>query len=237
MAQRFYVFTVPFPWVVAAISLLLIWGLWVSFRDELAVQALSLAVAGRVIAVDPGHGGIDPGAIGPAGTREKDITLAVAKRLKDYLRQAGAEVVMTREEDVDLSTPGKSLQARKREDLDRRLAIVRSSGAEVYLSIQVNSFGTRWTGAQTFYWSGSPEGKLLAEEIQGELTRRLRNTNRKAKPIDAYVLKNIDIPACMIEVGFISNSEEERLLNNPDYQKKLAWSIFAGLVRYLSGID
>lgn len=217
--------------LLTAAGALLWW--YQSRRGEVA--AVSWAVAGRTIAVDPGHGGVDPGAVGPGGTLEKDVTLAISLRLRRILEQAGAVVVMTRETDTDLSTPGKSLGARKREDLDRRLALVREKGADVYLGIQANAFGTRWTGAQTFYYPRGEESRRLAEEVQAELRRILGNTQRRAKALDIYVLRNLNIPAVIVEVGFLSNAEEERLLNDPGYQEKVALAIFSGLVRYLAG--
>jgi len=208
--------------------------IWRHYPPEADVAALSWAVANRVIAVDAGHGGIDPGAVGPGGTLEKDITLAISLRLRRLLEQAGAVVVMTRETDTDLSTPGKSLGARKREDLDRRLALVRQRGAEIYLGIQANAFGTRWTGAQTFYYPRGEESRELAEAVQAELRRILANTHRQAKALDIYILRNLTIPAVIVEVGFLSNAEEERLLNDPLYQEKVALAIYSGVVEYLA---
>lgn len=202
-------------------------------QGEDTSQALSWALAGRVIVVDAGHGGIDPGAIGPGGTLEKDVTLGVALKLRDMLERAGAVVVMPRETDTDLGTPGKSVSTRKREDLQRRIALARDSGAQVYLAVQANAFGTDWTGAQTFYNPKSDESKQLAEVIQAELIRILGNTNRKAKGLDVFVLRNLTIPTVIIEVGFLSNAREERLLADPAYQERLALGIYSGVVQYL----
>lgn len=203
-------------------------------QQEADMAALSWAVANRVIVVDAGHGGIDPGAVGPGGTLEKDITLAISLRLQRILEQAGAIVVMTRETDTDLGTPGKSLSARKKEDLDRRIAVARERGAEIYLGIQANAFGTRWTGAQTFYYPRSEESRKLAEAVQAELRRILANTHRQAKALDIYILRNISVPAVIVEVGFLSNAEEERLLNDPYYQEKVALAIYSGVVKYFA---
>ncbi|GAW90873.1 N-acetylmuramoyl-L-alanine amidase CwlD [Calderihabitans maritimus] len=197
-----------------------------------AVEAVSWAVANKVIVVDPGHGGVDGGAVGPGGTLEKDINLAIAKKLSLILSQAGAAVVMTRETDTDLSTPGKSLRERKREDLNNRINLAQKRNADLYICIQANSFGRIWTGAQTFYYYKSTEGKKLARAIQSELRRILRNTNRRAQGLDTYILRNLDIPTVVVEVGFISNPQEEKLLNDPTYQSKLSWAIYAGIVKY-----
>ncbi|MCR4419494.1 MAG: N-acetylmuramoyl-L-alanine amidase [Clostridia bacterium] len=222
--------------VLAVILVLILLGVWRWARREESFPVFSWLLAGRRVVVDPGHGGVDPGAVGPAGTREKDVTLAISLRLRDLLAQAGAAVVMTRETDVDLGSPGKSLGARKREDLDRRIAIAREHEAEIYLGIQANAFGTRWRGAQTFYHPSSEEGRLLAEAIQAELIRILGNTNRRAKSLELYLLRNLTVPAAVIvEVGFLSNPEEERLLNDPYYQQKVALAVYSGVIRYLAG--
>jgi N-acetylmuramoyl-L-alanine amidase len=220
---------------LAVVLLATAFGLWSWMRRQEALTTFSWLLAGRAVVVDPGHGGVDPGAIGPGGTKEKDITLAISLRLRELLIQAGASVAMTRETDVDLGTPGKPLGVRKREDLDRRIALAREHQAEIYLGIQANAFGSRWSGAQTFYDPGSAEGRLLAEAVQAELVRILGNTNRRARPLDLYLLRNLSVPAAVIvEVGFLSNPQEERLLNDPYYQQKVAVAICSGVVRYLA---
>lgn len=202
--------------------------------NQQAVATMSWALANKVVVIDPGHGGYDPGKIGVGGTIEKDLNLAIGKKLARIMSNAGALVVMTREEDVDLVTPGEG--SKKKRDLDNRLAIVRDVEAEIYIGIQANSFGTRWTGAQTFYNEKNPEGKKLAISIQNEIKRQLRNTNRNANRISdeaSYILRNLlHIPATFVEVGFISNPREEKLLNDPVYQEKMAFAIYSGVVKY-----
>jgi len=201
------------------------------------ISAMSWAVADKVIVVDPGHGGPDGGATGPGGTLEKDLNLSVAKKVAMVLSRAGAAVIMTRETDTDLSSPDKSIRQRKKEDMRKRVELAGKARADLYISIQANSFGTRWTGAQTFYKKSSPEGERLARAIQGEFVRVLKNTDRKAKPLpeaNSYLLGNLEMPVAIVEVGFISNPREEKLLNNPVYQERLAWCIYAGIVKYFA---
>ncbi|WP_366923227.1 N-acetylmuramoyl-L-alanine amidase CwlD [Metallumcola ferriviriculae] len=201
------------------------------------ISAMSWAVANKVIVVDAGHGGPDGGATGPGGTLEKDINLAVAKKVSQVLSQAGAAVIMTRETDKDLSEPGKSIRERKKEDMGKRAQLANEAKADLYLSIQANSFGSSWTGAQTFYKETSPAGERLAKSIQGELTEVLGNTDRKAKPLpeaDSYLLRTLEMPVAIVEVGFISNPKEEKMLNDPVYQQRLAWSVYAGVVKYFA---
>ncbi len=202
------------------------------------VAALSWSVANRVIVVDPGHGGIDPGSKGPSGVIEKDVTLEVSRKLAIILSQAGAMVLLTRETDVDLSDPGGGrLITRKRQDLARRVALANDRNADAFISIHVNSFksGPREHGAQTFYQPGSREGEKLAQCIQAELVRQLKNTRRKAKEVDYYTTRHAKMPAVIVEIGFISNPKEEKLMCDPGYQGKVAFAIYSGIVKYFAG--
>ena len=209
----------------------------VGLRSVLAINrenlATSWAIANRVIVVDPGHGGIDPGAVGQ-GVTEKRIVLEVAKRLKTLLNHAGAKVIMTRDSDTDLGSPGPNgLSGRKREDLANRVELANSNKADLYLSIHVNAFpSSRWRGAQTFYQRNQAEGKKLAEAIQGELIRVLGNTDRVAKAEDFYTTRNTNMASAIVEIGFISNPAEAELLTDAAYQRKLALAIYSGLVKY-----
>jgi N-acetylmuramoyl-L-alanine amidase len=198
------------------------------------VSVLSWAVANKVIVVDPGHGGVDPGAIGQGGTKEKNITLAIGQRLSEYLAHGGAMVVMTRNEDKDLGR-SKALRQRKREDLEARYRIVKDNQADLYINLQVNSFvGKCPPGSQTFYYRGNAEGKLLAEHIQNELRRIMLNTQRQPLPLDIYMLRNVETSGVVIEVGFLSNPTEERMLADKTYQSKIAYAIYSGIVRHLA---
>ena len=208
---------------------------WARETEEV-IEAWSWAVAGRVIVIDPGHGGVDGGAVGKTGVTEKELNLQVARRLGRLLSEAGAAVILTREKDEDLADPGtEGLLERKRQDLMRRVALVRDSKADLLISIHVNSFpSSRWWGAQTFYWRESEEGRKLAEAIQEELVRVLGNNRRKAKGEVFYLLETVDVPAVMVEMGFISNPREEQLLQDAVYQEKIARAIYGGVVRYFA---
>ena len=204
--------------------------------EERYISTLTWAVAGKLIVVDPGHGGDDPGAIGATGVCEKAIVLEIAQKLAEILRQAGAEVLLTRESDRDLSDPNNpnSYQARV-QDLSNRVELANQREADLFLSIHVNSFPDRREGgAQTFSQPGSTEGKKLAVAIQQELNRFLVNPGREAKQVDYFTNRMAKMPGVIVEIGFISNKQEEKLMTDPDYQKKIAYSIYAGIVRYFS---
>ncbi len=215
--------------LVLILTLSLGWGF--SGQDE---RIWSWTLGNRVVLIDAGHGGVDPGAVGKGQVLEKDVTLAVSKRLQALVQQSGAKTIMVREDDRDLGT-SQGLLKRKREDLAQRIQLALDNQAEVYLSIHANSFpNAKLTGAQTFYHSDSPEGKLLAQSIQQELNI-MTNGNRVIKGTqDIYVLKKAHQAAVTVELGFLSNLAEEQLMATPEYQQKLAVAIYQGLSIYFS---
>ena len=215
--------------LVLILSLSIGWGF--SRQDE---KIWSWTLGNRVVLVDAGHGGVDPGAVGKNKVLEKDVTLAVAKRLQALVQQSGAKTIMVREDDRDLGT-SQGLLKRKREDLAQRIQLALDTQAEVYISIHANSFpDAKLTGAQTFYHSDSPEGKLLAQSIQQELNI-MTNGNRVIKGNqDIYVLKKAHQAEVTVELGFLSNLAEEQLLATPEYQQRLAVAIYQGLSTYFS---
>lgn len=197
----------------------------------------SLPLSGKVIVIDPGHGGVDGGAIGKDKTSEKEITLTVAKKTRDYLQQAGALVYLTREEDEDLASKHtKGFSARKSEDIRNRLSFIHEKEADLFITIHLNALpSSRWRGAQTFYSTHIDDNEHLAKMIQGELVRNLENTNRKALSIqNIYLLKYAEVPGALVELGFLSNDEERELLKQDKYQQKLSASIYQGILKYLT---
>ena len=210
---------------------------YASSQENRAVEALSWTVASKIIVVDPGHGGIDPGCVGKSGVREKDINLAIAKRLSTYLKQAGATVVMTREGDYDLSEEGKAPSGVKhKDDLAARAELAELYQADLFISVHVNSIPlTECWGPQVFYHPDSKDSKRLAALMQKELNKAVGDSGRWVKPEDFFVLRGHKCTSAIVEVGFLSNPKEEKLLGEPIHQNKLAWSIYAGVVRYFAG--
>ncbi|AGA68082.1 N-acetylmuramoyl-L-alanine amidase [Desulfitobacterium dichloroeliminans LMG P-21439] len=194
-------------------------------------KSWSWSIGNQVILIDAGHGGVDPGAVGKISL-EKDITLNISKHLQLLIQQAGGNPVMVRVTDVDLGT-SQGLAKRKREDLAQRIQLAKDSKADVYLSIHVNSSPNHsLTGPQVFYHTNLPGGKMLAEAIQAELNK-LAGTKRVAKDNqDLFILKKADQAAVTIEVGFLSNPQEEAKLNETDYQHNLSVAIYQGLSEY-----
>lgn len=207
--------------------------LWSVCRCEYDIMdVLSGAMIGKTLVIDAGHGGFDPGAIGLAGTREKDVNLAVSRRLADYLRQSGATVIETRTED-------KALGETKKSDMAQRVELAKNNEADVFISIQANFLPQhQYSGAQTFYHKSSARGKELADTIQQAIIDNVGNTDRVAMSIEnIYVVKSMDIPSVIVEVGFLSNAEEERRLNDEEYQSKMAYAIYVGIVEYYNGAN
>jgi len=221
-----------------AAFLLFILGLAVVWGERPVAQVASYAVANRVIVIDPGHGGFDPGAQ-RGEFKEKEITLAISRKLEQNLSKAGAMVILLRDSDESLSDSELkgSLSERKRQDLGRRVEKANEAKADLYISIHANADPSpRWRGAQTFYNKNSTEAKLLAESIQQELTAGLGNTNRKALAGNYYIIDKTKMPAVIVEVGFLSNPEEARLLSQPDYQQRVATAIFTGITKYQANL-
>ena len=180
------------------------------------------------IVLDAGHGGWDPGKTGANGANEKELNLFVAEKLAGYLEQGGAEVVLTR-------TSDDALGEGKQTDMAERKRIVNESGGDLFISIHQNAFPSADAkGAQVFYHKSSKKGKLLAECLQENLKERVDgNNHRQAKENDSYyILRTTEMPAVIVECGFLTNQEEEKLLNDAGYQEKLAWAIYCGILDY-----
>ncbi|UQZ85013.1 Germination-specific N-acetylmuramoyl-L-alanine amidase precursor [Paenibacillus konkukensis] len=199
----------------------------------------TMPLSGKKIALDPGHGGPDGGAESKDGLIEKDVNLAITMHLRDYLQESGAIVVMTRESDQDLADPStKGYSRRKTEDLMKRAQFITQQKADMFISVHLNSIpSAKWSGAQTFYYPNHADNGTLAALIQDEIKKNLQNTDRIAKPVDneVYLLKTLKMPSALVEVGFLSNPAEANLLKTPAYQKKVAASIYQGILRYYSG--
>lgn len=187
------------------------------------------------IVIDAGHGGFDPGKIGVNDALEKDINLAIAKKLKKILEQNDIEIIMIRETDEGLYQESDS--NKKSADLKKRVEIINSSSACLAVSIHQNSFPEeKYKGAQVFYHNKSSEGKICAEIVQKHLKETLQDGNHRfAKPNESYyMLKKTDCPLIIVECGFLSNWEEAKLLASEEYQDRLAWAIHLGILDYLN---
>lgn len=188
----------------------------------------------QVIAVDPGHGGTDPGMIGVDGLEEKGINLEISMKLSELLKEKGYRVVMTRKEDKGLSDP--SASNKKAQDMQRRIAFLEEANPVLTVSIHQNSFSDQNVrGPQVFYYENSVEGKNLAEKIQKSMNKSL--APKRPRMIKAntsyYLLKRSKGTLVIVECGFLTNSEEAELLKTETYQQKAAEAIAEGIDDYL----
>ena len=191
-----------------------------------------LSLLGKVIYLDPGHGGIDPGAV-YKDIAEADINLKIAEKTQTLLEQYGAIVYLTRYGDYDLSVP--NTINRKRSDLSRRGNIINRSNCDLYLSIHLNAETSyTWKGAQMFYDDINEENEQIAKIFQDNFKKNL-NTNREYKRKETFYLsKRVERPGILIEAGFITNPNERYLLTTEAYQQKIASTILDAIIEYFT---
>lgn len=199
-------------------------------------------LGGVKIVVDAGHGGIDGGA-SSGEVIEKDVTLAIAKKVERQLKRMGAEVVMTRTTDEDViaehapSEEFPTLRERKKQDIFLRANLVKSNEPDIFITIHANAIPEeKWRGAQVFYHKdGHANSELLAKSVQSSIKETLQNTDREALAIkQIYLLKKTEVPSVLVETGFLSNNEERKLLSDEDYQEKMADAIVEGIENYVN---
>jgi len=191
------------------------------------VSASEKSLNGKIIYIDPGHGGVDPGAT-YKDIYEDVINLEFSKVLKEGLEKVGAKVYMTRYGDYDLSS---TTYHRKRSDLGNRAVMINNSDCDLYLSIHLNSsVHSSWNGAQVFYDDINEKNKLLAETIQNELNNKSSVLNN-----EYYMYSRIKKIGVLIELGFISNSKDRINLLNSEYQKKLSDKIIDAVIKFFDG--
>ena len=201
------------------------------------VKAINnMPLLGKVIVVDPGHGGRDPGTI-YGRIYEKDINLAISKVLERVLSEKGAIVYMTREDDSDLSSIYD--KRKKRGDLYRRILFLEDDkkSVDLYLSIHINWYkNSSWSGAEVLYHNINPNNKILGELIMKHFKEDLK-TRRKLKKTDLYLYRNTRKPGVLIECGFLSNPNERYLLQQESYQEKISLSITTAVIEYFQTVS
>lgn len=200
-------------------------------------SSIAFANTNKVILIDPGHGGVDGGAVAKNGALEKDINLQMGLILKQKLEHDGYKVFMTRETDTGLYTEGKTIREKKREDLANRVKMKRNTGAQVFISIHQNTFPEeKYSGTQVWYSPNSNDSKEFANIIQKGAKEKL-GQETKREPKDAKtqfrVLRSSpNAAAVIVECGFISNQEECKMLTSKDYQEKFTQMIKESVDEY-----
>ncbi|MBV1817593.1 N-acetylmuramoyl-L-alanine amidase CwlD [Clostridium cochlearium] len=183
----------------------------------------------KIVLIDPGHGGIDGGAVSQNGTIEKHINLSIGIKLKDELSKLGYKVIMTREEDKGLYSDNGTVRQKKVEDLNKRCEMREKSKCDIFISIHLNTFPqSKYYGAQVWY-SDNEESHKLASILQNNFRKYVDEENkRQEKPAKGqYKILRDDnnIPSVIVECGFISNPKEEEKLKDEEYQKLIAETI------------
>jgi len=197
--------------------------------NQIAAQLVQIQKAplqGKLVVIDPGHGGSDTGAIGPHNVMEKNVTLAISKELRNLLTNAGATVIMTRTTDKDVAYAG----ADDKEELATRVAIANKANADLFVSIHADSFSDLAGGTTTYSYDAKDDS--IAPLVQANLVAQLKLYDRGVQQSDFYVLKNTNMPAILTEAAFISNPKEEKLLTNSSFDKKVAVGIYNGIKQY-----
>lgn len=223
-------------------------------RKHLAVIVIIIAVIGVFVGVrqyeirqtvanndlkiilDAGHGEPDGGAVGINGTLEKDINLAIVEKLREVLEGKGAEVILTREGDSGLQDESaETIRKMKISDMNKRREIIQNSGADLFLSIHMNSFSdSRVNGLHVFYDKEHPDIEELAGQIQDNISKVTGAEAHAVKTASEslFLMKNPPIPEILIECGFLSNPDEEKKLSDEKYQSKIAWAIASAVENY-----
>lgn len=212
------------------ILLLLLAGLLaISKNLEKYVSSGKVKKAEKTVVIDPGHGEQDPGKIGINDAKEKDVNLAVSKKVKKLLEKKGIKVVMTREDDVSLA---KSSEGNKKiQDMKARVELINKTAPDLAVSIHQNSYHEESVhGAQVFYFTHSSEGQRMAAIMQKALLSVDQENHRQEKADSGYyLLKRTEVPTIIVECGFLSNYEEAEKLIDEEYQKKVAKAVVKGI--------
>ncbi len=206
-------------------------------------ERVQSVMASDVLLLDPGHGGIDGGAVSSRGVSEKAINLQIAQEVKELAEAAGWRVVMTREGDEGLYQEGSgTIRSQKTQDLKARRELIQKTEPELAISIHLNSFkeDASVKGMQVFYPGTGGEqpvldkSKHLAEVLQSSVADSVQ-AERDRTPLaktDVYLFKQVTVPIALIECGFLSNPQEAELLQNSQYQRKLAEGIFDAVTEF-----
>lgn len=191
----------------------------------------------KTVIVDPGHGGVDGGAVSADGTVEKGINLEISLKIRDFLEAYGYRVIMTRETDISIhDSSAQSIREKKVSDLHNRLKIAEDNPEAVFVSVHQNKFEVpKYCGTQTFYSPNNPQSAELAKVIQANIREQLQPENERAikkAGKEIYILYHMDQTAVMVECGFLSNPEEAAKLVQPEYQDQLAFLIATSVAQY-----
>ena len=176
------------------------------------------------------------GASSDEGITESSINLSIALKVQKLLEEAGSTVVLTRSDENGIYEPeSNTIREKKISDIKNRVKIGNESSADIFVSIHLNKIPQQqYWGWQTFFKKGNEESKKLAQSLQNGLNETIQKENKREtlKIENIYIVDHVEIPVAIVECGFLSNEEEEKLLPTEEYQDKLAWGIYVGIMNY-----
>ncbi len=196
----------------------------------------------KTVIIDAGHGAPDGGTSAPDGTLEKDLNLQIALKTKEILKFMGINTVLTRTDDNSIhDASANTIREKKISDIKNRLNIMNNTENSVFVSIHQNHFSqSKYNGTQVFYSKNNPNSRNLAESIRKSVINDLQPKNSreiKQSGSDIYLLYHAQIPAVMVECGFLSNPEDTQNLKNEEYQRKLAFIIALGIIDFINNTE
>lgn len=224
--------------IVASVIMvaLFVFAIQTNTKNTNVVQTVALPVSNKVIVLDAGHGKPDEGAQSSTGTTEAETNLKIALKVQSLLEQSGATVILTRSDDEAIyDLDSKTLKQKKISDIRNRVKIGNEAQADIFVSIHLNKIPQeQYWGWQCFYKEGNEQSIKLAKSLQENLNESIQKENKRVamKLENVYIMKHVEIPISIVECGFLSNKEEEKLLLEDSYQDKLAWGIYNGIIDY-----
>ena len=217
---------------------ILAFGIQISSKEKqaLIVETTATPASNKTIVIDAGHGSPDEGAESSNGTTEAEINLKIALKVQNLLEQTGSTVILTRSDENEIyDLESNTIRDKKISDSKNRVKIGNESSADIFVSIHLNKIPEQqYYGWQCFYNTKNKNSQKLAEKLQENLNKSIQKENkRKVMKLDTiYIMKNVEIPISIVECGFLSNPEEEKQLQEEEYQNKLAWGIYNGIIEY-----
>lgn len=222
--------------ILVILIIILIISIYTLRNNKETIQTVSLPVSGKTIVLDAGHGQPDSGAENSTGLTEESINLIITKKVQSLLEQSGCKVVLTRSDENGIyDLDSKTLREKKVSDIKNRVKIGNESSADAFISIHLNKIEqSQYYGWQTFFKTNNEKSEQLAKSIQQELNSSIQRENKREalKITGKYIIEHVEIPITIVECGFLSNPEEAELLQKDEYQSKLAWGIYNGIMDY-----
>ena len=208
----------------------------ITFQTHKTIQTVSLPVTNKTVILDAGHGSPDEGAESKNGITEQKINLLITQKVQSLLEQSGCTVILTRSDENGIyNADANTLREKKRTDIINRVKLGNESSADIFVSIHLNKIPqNQYNGWQTFFKANNIQSEELARSIQEELNNSIQKGNKREalKITGKYIVDHVEVPITIVECGFLSNPEEEKLLQQDEYQNKLAWGIYNGIMDY-----